>query len=570
MRLKPQVAPPPSTPLALARWARTRTGSEVLARALEAAAQAEFDGHACARLDPAAAGFGELAAHPWVGDGSRLTPLVLSADGACYLWRNHVHEARVAAGIRARIGQPADASAQDLADLDTLFAPMDPVRAAGQREAVRRSLGQRFLVLSGGPGTGKTTTVLRLLLLRLRQAARAGRPCAIALAAPTGKAAQRLSQSLRLGLDGLRAQLAGQAGDWDAALAGVPEGARTLHRLLAADPRADRFRHDAENPLPHDLVVVDEASMVDLGLMRALLDALLPQSTLVLVGDPDQLVSVSAGSVLADVVAAAAQGPLAGCLAQLQQGWRAGGRLPEVNEAVRAGDRVALDRLCAAGVAHWQPLSDAAALETHLRQWQQRDEWIELAALSSQADSAPAAAFAALRRVQLLCALRSGAFGAEEINRSLDTRMRQRHAGAQWYPGRPVLVRHNDYDRRLYNGDVGLALQSGGRLMVCFESTDADGRTHYRQWLPNELPEHDLGYALTIHQSQGSEYEHVAVLLPPDAGNRVLSRQLLYTGVSRARRSLEIWASDASLNAALARRAERQGGLRARLDDIEA
>jgi exodeoxyribonuclease V alpha subunit len=322
------------------------------------------------------------------------------------------------------------------------------------------------------------------------------------------------------------------------------------------------------NPLPHDLVVVDEASMVDLGLMRALLDALLPQSTLVLVGDPDQLVSVSAGSVLADVVAAAAQSPLAGCLAQLQpwDGAPAGRLAGGQRGGARRGSRGAGPADCAAGVAHWHPLADAAALDGRLRQWLATRGMDGTGRLVGPvADSAPAAVFAALRRVQLLCALRSGAFGAEEINRSLDSCMRQRHAGAQWYPGRPVLVRHNDYDRRLYNGDVGLALQSGGRLMVCFESTDADGRTHYRQWLPNELPEHDLGYALTIHQSQGSEYDHVAVLLPPDAGNRVLSRQLLYTGVSRARQSLEIWASDASLNAALAHRAERRGGLRARL-----
>ncbi|MBK8070376.1 MAG: exodeoxyribonuclease V subunit alpha [Rhodanobacteraceae bacterium] len=565
MRLKPQVAPPPSTPVALGRWARARTGSEALARALEAAAQAEFEGHACARLDPSSARLDELRAHPWVGDGSRMTPLVLSADGACYLWRNHVHEARVGSAILARAGHPAHTDAQDLADLDTLFAPMDPVRASGQREAVRRSLGRRFLVISGGPGTGKTTTVLRLLLLRLRQAARAGRACAIALAAPTGKAAQRLSQSLRSGLDQLRAQLAGQPGDWDAALAGVPDGARTLHRLLGADPRADRFRHDAENPLPHDLVVVDEASMVDLGLMRALLDALPPQATLVLVGDPDQLVSVSAGSVLADVVAAAAQGPLADCLAPLAHGWRSGGRLPEVNAAVRAGDRAGLERLIGDGVLERAAVTDAASLDQRLRRWLQRGEWPALAACAGQPDAAPAEAFAALRQVQLLCALRSGPFGADEVNRSLDARLREQHAGAQWYPGRPVLVRHNDYDRRLYNGDVGLALRADGRLMVCFESTDADGRTHHRLLLPNELPEQDLGYALTIHQSQGSEYEHVAVLLPPDGGNRVLSRQLLYTGVSRARRGLEIWASESSLAAALAQRAERNGGLRVRL-----
>lgn len=571
MGLKPEVPPPPTLPQALARWARARTGSEPLARALEAAAQAELDGHACAQLDPAADDFASLRAHPWVGDGARTTPLVLDAGGRCFLWRNFVHEQRIAAGIEARCANADDLAAASTpdthtrADFETLFAGVDAQAGGDQRAAVLRSLGQRLYVLSGGPGTGKTTTVLRLLLLRLRAAARAGRPCAIALAAPTGKAAQRLAQALREGVEQLRARLGSAVDDWEPALAALPDGARTLHRLLGAVPGEDRFRFDSDHPLAHDLVVVDEASMVDLALMRALFDALSPQATLLLLGDPDQLVSVSAGSVLADLVAAAARPPLAASHAHLAHVWRSAGRLPEVHAAVRAGDGTRVRSLVADGVLAWQDVGDEATLQAQLQRWLQRPEWAALEALAADSRSDPAQVFATLRRLQLLAALRSGAFGVDVLNRWIDERQQQRHERALWYPGRPVLVRHNDYDRRLYNGDVGIAMRRDGRLLVCFESTDADGRTQHRMLLPTELPEHDLGYALSVHQSQGSEYAHVAVLLPPDPGNRILARQLLYTAVSRARTGLELWATPASLDAALANVVQRRGGLRERL-----
>jgi exodeoxyribonuclease V alpha subunit len=325
--------------------------------------------------------------------------------------------------------------------------------------------------------------------------------------------------------------------------------------------------HDASNPLPFDLVIVDEASMVDLALMRALLDALAPDATLILVGDPDQLVSVSAGSVLADLLSGADHGLIQQQHAQLEFVWRAEAELWQAYAAVRAGDRERLLALLpqpAVG-ASWHPVDDAAALGRRLQAWMERPEWAQLDALLRQPEVAPAQAFAQLRALQLLTALREGAFGAADINRWIDEQRRRPHERAWWYPGRPVLVRHNDYNRRLFNGDVGVALWHEGRLKVCFETTDNSGNLHYRYLLPNELPEHELGYVLTIHKSQGSEYAHVAVLLPPNAEHRILSRQLLYTGVSRAQRSVEIWASAASLEAALAQRTVRHGGLRERL-----
>lgn len=563
---------PVSTAVAIERWARRRTGSATLARALGLAAAAEAEGHACAQLDAALLDTTALRLHPWVGDGSRLTPAVLTDRDEFFLWRNWRHEERIAAAVHARVDAAAESDADPgpiAADLARLFVGIDPQRGQQQRAAVAAAVGQRLLILSGGPGTGKTTTVLRLLLLRQRIALRAGRASAVALAAPTGKAAQRLSQSLRDGAKALRGALGADLADWEPALASLPEGARTLHRLLEWRADDDRFERDVSHPLPYDLVVIDEASMVDLALMRALFDALPPAATLILVGDPDQLVSVSAGSVLADLVAAAADGALARRHVRLQHVWRTEGRLADVYEAVRGGNGGSLAALIAerAG-AELHAVDSPVALGNRLRAWLARPHWAELSALCAAPAADAAAAFAALRRLQLLTALRGTRFGAEAINDWIDGELRRAHGEARWYPGRPLLVRHNDYSRRLYNGDVGLTLRQGDELRVCFESSDAEGQISYRYLSPRELPEHDLGYALTIHQSQGSEYEHVAVLLPPEADHRILSRQLLYTGVSRARRSVEIWADAGSLATALTRISVRRGGLRRRLQAL--
>lgn len=563
-----------STAAAIERWARLRSGSALLARAIGLAVAAEAKGHACARLAADSMDLMALRSHRWVGDGSVVTPTVLTRDGEFFLWRNWRHEERIASAIGLRLGaiEPIHDAEID-ADLDVLFPEAqaaisrdDDDRGAAQRRAAREVLGKHFFILSGGPGTGKTTTVLRMLLMLQRVAGRAGRRLSVALAAPTGKAAQRLSQSLRDGAEELRHRIGNGDDGWKVALDGLPDSARTLHRLLAWRPQHDRFGFDADNPLPFDLAVVDEASMVDLGLMRALLDALAPSAILILLGDPNQLVSVSAGSVLADLVASAAASPLGSHHVQLTHVWRTQGRLAEVYEAIRLGGRDALANLLTAEVgARWHSLHDAAALRQRLLQWLLRDEWAELDRICAAADSEPGSAFVALRRLQLLTALRDGPFGAGSINDWIDAQRRHRHDGSLWHPGRPIIVRHNDYGRRLFNGDVGVTVHRDGQLCVRFETTNADGRIEYRHLSPRELPEHDLGYALTIHKSQGSEYDHVAVLLPPDADHRILSRQLLYTGISRARRTLEIWSSEASLAAALAHRSERDGGLRQRL-----
>lgn len=556
-----------TTASALEAWALGRTGSPALARAIGLTAAAEADGHACVDLSAIDLDLDVLRAHPWVGDGSPLTPLVVDDEGRCFFWRNVEHEARIAAGIRTRISpSPAEDDPRIAADLALLFPPDRRERARGQIEAVRASRSQSFFVLSGGPGTGKTTTVLRMLLLRQRAAQRAGRTLSIALAAPTGKAAQRLSQAMRAEAEGLRRSLGATISDWEPALRALPESAQTLHRLLASRPHEDRFGHDERAPLPHDVVLVDEASMVDLGLMRALFDALRPDAALILVGDPDQLVSVSAGSVLADLVSAAEADPACRHHVRLSEVWRAEGRIGEVFEAVRRGDRAGLDRCLADpdGGLTFQAIEHPAALTRRLESWLARPHWAALGALCADSASDPGAVFARLRELQLLTALREGPFGAEAVNAWIDARCRG-HRGEPWYPGRPVLIRENDHGRRLYNGDVGITLARSTGLVVAFESTDEAGRLQHRELRPQELPAFEPGYALTIHKSQGSEYREVALLLPPVADSRILSRQLLYTGVSRARSGIAIWGHAHAFDTALARVIVRAGGLRQRL-----
>ena len=575
---QPRVRDPQALPLADAvhDWALRKRQSPELAQALARAVRAEADGHACVRLadhhpDEQPIDLARLRQQPWVGDGSLVTPAVLTAQGDFFLWRNWRHEQVVGDALRSRIAkaEEIDPSCWRAAHAQ-LFEGMDAHDSAGQRDAVSRALGKRLFVLTGGPGTGKTSTVLRLLLLQHRVAVAAERtPPTMALAAPTGKAAQRLSQAVRDGKAQLAAALASHQG-WGDALAAIPERAQTLHRLLGALPESDTFRHHPGQLLPHDIVVVDEASMVDLALMRALLDALAPSALLVLVGDPDQLVSVSAGSVLADIAAVAGRSAndFARHRARLVHVWRTGSALARVNAAVGRGDGVemllGLGRVRDSGM---QVVSDTRALAARVQQWLTRPEWAALFAACA-GDRDPGVAFAALRELQLLTALRNGPFGSEALSLALDAHWRR--SGGTWYPGRAVLIRHNDYTRRLFNGDVGLAIGRGASLRVVFETTDADGRPGLRHLLPRELPEHDLAGAITIHKSQGSEYGHVAVLLPPAADNRILSRQLLYTAISRARRSVEIWSSPESLGAALAQVSMRAGGLRQRLSALEA
>lgn len=574
---------------ALYRWVVDHGGGDLLAATAAWTSFADGQGDAALPLAESRHGMAPLTTEqiaalresPFVATqaANGMRPFVLDAGDRFYLHRNHADEAAAAARIRERraASAPVVDDAQLDADLDALFHGDRSDAVAAQRAAVRAVAGQRLFVLTGGPGTGKTTTVLRMLLMLQR---RAQSPLAIRIAAPTGKAAQRLVQALREGKSKLRSHAgAPLPDDWLPLLDAIPDSeALTAHRLLGYEPWRNAFRRNARDPVAADVVVVDEASMVDLAMLRSLLDAVRPDAMLILVGDADQLTSVATGSVLADLVAALEADPR-GDLVRLTHSFRAERELVAVNEAVRTGDAEALASALAAsnGRAAQHGVADERALRDRIARWAK-----ELAATnalhvvlpsmvahaqseSKERSAVVREALAALGQRQLLCALRETPFGSVAINAVVETQLRRAwdiDAQVEWYSGRAVIVTRNDYAVGLFNGDVGLCLADvDGHLRVWFEGADGG----VRSFAPHALPAHETAFAITIHKAQGSEYRHAAVLLPPDAEHRILSRQLLYTGVSRAKQSVEIWSAPDALHAALSVEVRRSGGLRGRI-----
>ena len=487
----------------------------------------------------------------------------------------------------------------------------DDAQARAAALALRRAL----LLVTGGPGTGKTTTIARLLVLRIAQARADGAALPrIALAAPTGRAADRMAESLRQAAQGLRA-----IGIDDGLLDALPTGASTLHRLLGVIPESPDFRHPAGHPLPLDLLVVDEASMVDLPLMCKLAEAVPDGAQLILLGDPDQLPSVEAGDVLAAILEAAGAGEalrpddadalqsllgpahaladdvgrpasldddiaapapslarearrgglgwgaagegLHGHRVHLRRGWRQHDslQLAPLAEAVRAGDAArTLDLLRPGQLANVHrhdadadPLQDPAlGLLAHFR------------ALATATD--PADALRQAQRLRLLTALREGPHGARGLNARIEAALSGRRIGSPpaWYPGRLLLVTENSYRHGLFNGDVGICLPDAeGVLLAWFAEPGGHGA---RAFHPAALPAHDSAFAMTVHKAQGSEFDTVWLQLPRQDA-RVLSRELLYTGITRARAALHVAGGAEVIAAALSRHASRVSGLGWRL-----
>ena len=413
----------------------------------------------------------------------------------------------------------------------------------------------RLQLLTGGPGTGKTTRVARLLcdFAQARQDGGAVDASRIALAAPTGKAAARLSESVR---DTLVA-LGSQGVVPPELIAILPTEARTLHRLLGW--RRDGFRHDREHPLAVDLVVVDEASMIDLPLMCRLLEAVPDEALLVLVGDRDQLPSVDTGDVLAALCEASERpgSALSYCRTHLRVSHRqaAGLQLAELADRVRDGEADAALRGLAADAfagVRWRTPGERGAQDALIA------EVVPCyRALRDAPD--PESALRQARDTRVLCAVREGPFGSQTVNALVGQALDPLHGGDAWFRGRLVLVTENSYRQQLFNGDIGVAWpDEQGEMRVWFE---ADGGP--RALLPAALPAHEAAFALTVHKSQGSEFGQVWLLLPEHG--RVLSRELLYTGMTRCRQGLQLWASEAALREAIGRRAQRWSGLAQRV-----
>jgi len=505
---------------------------------------------------------------PFVSRDERLAPLVL-VGSRLYLYRYWSYERRLADELRERSAVRAGTwSAGQLdAALDRAFPATDHDGEDLQRAAAEIALTRGVSVISGGPGTGKTATVARIVALLIEQALERGDPPPrIAMVAPTGKAAARLKESVR----------AAKAAEGGAALrcdeqvrSLIPEDGATIHRTLGYQPRTPtRFRYDASNPLPVDVVVVDEASMVDLALMTKLVEAVPRQARLILLGDRDQLASVDAGSVLGDICDAGSPGdpevgpsPLAGSVVQLVRSYRFGadssvGRLASAINENRPDD--ALELLDAGGDVSLREVT----AEDHRRLDQVVAEAVYERYRAVLAAEDPTARLARFDGWRILCAHRRGEGGAEGVNSAIEARLAAEgliDPRATWYAGRPVMVTENDYDIGLFNGDTGLAVDDprGGGLRVWFVSADGG----WRAVAPSRLPAHETVFATTVHKAQGSEFDEVAVVLPPRV-SPVVTRELLYTAVTRARERVTIFGSKEVVAAAIGSRTVRLSGLR--------
>jgi exodeoxyribonuclease V alpha subunit len=505
-----------------------------------------------------------LTACAAVGEPGQFRPLIL--DGRrLYLHRYYTYEQALARAILDRCA--AAAMPTDETRLAEALAVLFPEGATDQQKAARLAATHLFSVISGGPGTGKTYTVARIILLLQMLAPH--RPLKIALAAPTGKAAARMQEAVATLL---KSANGGQGGD-----AATVQEAQTLHRLLGYMPSEARFRYDAGHPLSADAVIVDEASMIDLALMHQLIQALPKQARLVLVGDKDQLASVEAGAVLGDIchgvsvsdrtTHGAVRAPLARHIAVLEQSHRFEARsgIGELSRAINAGDAPRVLALLAdsrlPGIA-LRPLTDWEAMPAIL-------EAEVAAALGPMFDHPePGTAFARLNRFKILTAVRKGPYGVETMNQRVEQALRRQgripsmiHGASGWYPGRPVMITRNDYYHGLFNGDVGITLARPGspanEMQVVFPGPQGT----FKALAPHQLPEHETVYAMTIHKSQGSEFDCVMVVLP-DADLPLLTRELIYTAVTRSRASIEIWADPNVLAMAVKRPIQRASGLR--------
>jgi len=518
-----------------------------------------------------------------VGAPDDRTPLVLLSERTLYLRRFFALENRLASTIAARIrpiDQQSGAPRERIADvIARLFA--DRTAPDWQQVACVNAILNRFSIIAGGPGTGKTTTVVRLLaaLCEIENLDASD----IRLVAPTGKAAMRLSQSVRDNRDRLYARTG--LGNT------VNDAASTLHRLLRFSRRSQTFYFNRSNPLPVRVVVVDEASMVDVSMMMALFDAIPVDARVILLGDQYQLASVEEGSVLAelcgdlsqhgysvqhrqrlnDIVALPAdaatgksQGVLDDCITVLRRSFRFGDDTPlgRLAQAINAGDSDHALALLTAG-------ANAEAVLT-LR-WQdsiaalQRDI-IDLAveqAMQIIAAHSTDAAFAAFHRARLLCATREGPLGVETINHLVIARVNQR---MHWqrrriFAGLPILILENDYENDLFNGDTGLIVEQEGQLVAAFETgVDHSAAPTFRYLALSRLPQWETAFAMTIHKSQGSEFDSVVLVYPP-ASLPLLTRELLYTGITRSRERVTVFAQESVLRRSLQTIGVRQSGL---------
>lgn len=476
-----------------------------------------------------------------VGQPGETKPLILNANNHLYFHRYWQYEEQLAAALKAKIRKPPVVPDEDW--MASQFANLQ--LSEQQQQAVKKALTQNFSIISGGPGTGKTTTIASLLVLlkRFQPDLRIG------LAAPTGKAAVRMQEAM--------AQSAEQFDAEDAAALSIE--AVTLHRLLGYQPGKVTFRYQQNHLLPFSVIIVDEASMIDLALMNKLLAAVAAETRLILIGDRHQLASVEAGSVFGEICADNENNPLANYLTLLTQSYRfdSGQGIERLAKSINAGDVNAVLGL----FRHNQfPEIEWLDPEADDDSWQLRLKTKLIQQLEG-INAAPSTAekFQILSQFQLLCAHHKGRYGVAGITRIADdwVQKKTRQRDKFWYAGKPVMITENDYQTKLFNGDFGLViLDHEQKSRVIFHN----GTERSVPLSIARLPAHESAWAISVHKSQGSEFDEVMLVLP-EVPSPVISRELLYTAVTRAKSKITIVANESVLRHAIRHQIQRNSGL---------
>ncbi|MEE9424877.1 MAG: exodeoxyribonuclease V subunit alpha [Methylococcales bacterium] len=478
-----------------------------------------------------------------VATSGATTPLILDDSKRLYFQRYWQYEQQLATALRDRVlNQPAVLQAALSVDSDKITDLLqEQTLSEQQKQAIVRAIRFPISIITGGPGTGKTTTIAFLIKILYQL----NPDSCIALAAPTGKAAtqiqQAISNTVNLSSDRLQAS--------------------TIHRLLGYRPNSVNFRHHADNPLPYDTVIIDETSMIDLALMSKLVNAVKTDARLILLGDADQLVSVETGAVFGELCYNPEQSVLKNCITRLQQSYRFAEHpgIGKLADAVNHGD------------------SDTALTLLESEQYPEIS-WLqpEITLLDEffikhitdrfKAKLEPQQRLEANNQFQLLCAHRRGRWGVDGLNQYIEGFLRKQNfisGQGHYYNGKPIIISCNNYQLNLFNGDIGLLAESeSGELKAYFSKPD----TGIRTISPARLPAYQTAWALTVHQSQGSEFEHVLLVLPEEI-SPVLSRELVYTAITRARKSISIIGTRCILENAISTRIQRQSGIAARLSN---
>ena len=525
-----------------------------------------------------------LESAPVVGRPGEYRPLIL--DGSrFYLFRYWDYEKRLADVLREIAEKKVDVF--DESHLKDSFNRIFPRCANGgeagtdwQKVAAFASFRRRLCVISGGPGTGKTFTVAKILALLIEQN-KEGK-LNIVLTSPTGKAAARLQEAIKEAKTELNCP--------ESVKTDIPDAASTIHRLLGSIPNSPYFRFNEQNPLPADVIVIDEASMVDLALFSKLAQAIRPRSRLILLGDKDQLASVEAGSVLGDICdtgnvhlfsssfinncrrvtneeidenrLGSEESDISDCIVQLRRSYRFSrdSGIHMLSQAVKSGNGSQAIDLIRSGNYNdivWRSLPYPDGLPRSI------EEWIMERYTNYLMCPDPLETLYMFNRFRILCALREGPYGIQNMNHTVEhimqrKRLIDRHG--QWYAGRPVMITKNDYHLRLFNGDIGITMPDHTKdreLRVFFPGVEGT----IRSFPTLRLPEHETVYAMTVHKSQGSEFDEI-LFVTPDRDTQVLTRELIYTAVTRAKERIEVWGKEDIILTAIQRRILRSSGLR--------